>query len=212
MAEIIGIVSGVLAFVGAAQKSLNAINDFRSATKERENLLRHLSYVEVGLKKLEGVLDKVDPDDQNLDDIRRHLDDFKSTLKDLTERLESSGETSRFNVRRRVKWAVKDKSLAKEDIAKIEEFEQLLTKWLALDIWDKVRKHEEIIRDEERQKILDWLSPINFFARQDEIFSKRQADTGTWLLENDGFKKWKLGEEKMLWCSGIPGAGKTVLA
>ncbi|KIM27885.1 hypothetical protein M408DRAFT_310306, partial [Serendipita vermifera MAFF 305830] len=65
---------------------------------------------------------------------------------------------------------------------------------------------------EERQKILDWVSPINFFARQDEIFSKRQADTGTWLLENDDFKKWKSGEEKMLWCSGIPGAGKTVLA
>ncbi|KIM30727.1 hypothetical protein M408DRAFT_269568, partial [Serendipita vermifera MAFF 305830] len=212
MAEIIGIVSGVIAFVGAAQKALNSINDFRSATEERENLLRHLSNVEVGLKKLEGVLDKVDPDDQNLDDIRRHLDQFKSTLKDLTERLGSSGGTSRFDIRRRVKWTIKEKSLAKEDTAKIEEFEQLLTKWLSLDIWDKVRKHEEIVRDEERQKILDWLSPINFFARQDEIFSKRQADTGTWLLENDDFKKWKSGEEKMLWCSGIPGAGKTVLA
>lgn len=49
MAEIIGIVSGVIAFVGAAQKALNALSDFRSATKEREDLLRHLFNVETTL-------------------------------------------------------------------------------------------------------------------------------------------------------------------
>jgi hypothetical protein len=57
--------------------------------------------------------------------------------------------------------------------------------------------------DEERQKILKWLSPLNPFARQDEIFSKRQPGTGTWLLDSSEFKKWKSGEEKSLWCFGI---------
>nr|GAT54195.1 predicted protein [Mycena chlorophos] len=44
------------------------------------------------------------------------------------------------------------------------------------------------------------------------ITSKRQENTGAWLLEHPTFKEWEAGSEKILWCHGIPGAGKTVLA
>ncbi|KAF8247356.1 hypothetical protein K440DRAFT_551235, partial [Wilcoxina mikolae CBS 423.85] len=37
--------------------------------------------------------------------------------------------------------------------------------------------------------------------------------TGTWLLENSGYRSWlKANESKLLWCFGNPGVGKTVLA
>ncbi|KAJ6563626.1 ankyrin repeat-containing domain protein, partial [Mycena vulgaris] len=39
-----------------------------------------------------------------------------------------------------------------------------------------------------------------------------QPGTGGWLLEADSFKQWRSGSGKVLWCRGIPGAGKTVLA
>ena len=61
----------------------------------------------------------------------------------------------------------------------------------------------DISTDEEGQKILNWVSPINPFARQDQIFSTRESGTGTWLLENSEFQKWKAGDEKPLWCFGI---------
>ncbi|KAJ7706833.1 hypothetical protein B0H17DRAFT_877064, partial [Mycena rosella] len=64
----------------------------------------------------------------------------------------------------------------------------------------------------ERDKIIDWFSPLNFFLRQADIFSTRQPGTGGWLLEHKLFKKWKSGKGKTLWCRGMPGAGKTVLA
>ncbi|KAJ7511611.1 hypothetical protein B0H11DRAFT_1699814, partial [Mycena galericulata] len=63
-----------------------------------------------------------------------------------------------------------------------------------------------------RDVILDWLSPINFFLRQADISQMRAKGTGKWLLENSLFKKWESGSGSTLWCRGIPGAGKTVLA
>ncbi|KAG8848510.1 hypothetical protein FRB91_010752, partial [Serendipita sp. 411] len=77
MAEIVGVVSSVIAFTGVAQKTISAIGDFRSATKERDDILRRLSNVEVNLKKLEAVLSKFDSNDPDLDTIRQHLEDFK---------------------------------------------------------------------------------------------------------------------------------------
>ncbi|KAJ6599931.1 hypothetical protein DFH09DRAFT_1504269, partial [Mycena vulgaris] len=65
---------------------------------------------------------------------------------------------------------------------------------------------------EERTRIIDWLSPINFFLRHADISRARQADTGGWLLADPRFQQWKSGSGGTLWCRGIPGAGKTVLA
>ncbi|KAJ7831588.1 hypothetical protein B0H14DRAFT_2365099 [Mycena olivaceomarginata] len=62
------------------------------------------------------------------------------------------------------------------------------------------------------RKIIDWASPLNFLPRQADILKVRQPGTGEWLLQNNLFKKWKAGEIRALWCRGMPGAGKTVLA
>ncbi|KAF7344738.1 ANK-REP-REGION domain-containing protein [Mycena venus] len=64
---------------------------------------------------------------------------------------------------------------------------------------------------EERTRIIDWLSPINFFIRHADISRVRQKDTGGWLLADPRFKRWESGSERTLWCRGIPGGGKTIL-
>ncbi|KAJ7071594.1 ankyrin repeat-containing domain protein [Mycena amicta] len=65
--------------------------------------------------------------------------------------------------------------------------------------------------EEERAKIIDWLSPINFFQRQADISRLRQEGTGDWLLEDTRFAEWKADSGGTLWCRGMPGVGKTVL-
>ncbi|KAJ7028112.1 ankyrin repeat domain-containing protein [Mycena alexandri] len=64
----------------------------------------------------------------------------------------------------------------------------------------------------ERKQIIEWLSPINFFLRQADISQARQGGTGGWLLADPHFQEWESGSGRTLWCHGIPGAGKTVLA
>ncbi|KAJ7019611.1 ankyrin repeat-containing domain protein [Mycena alexandri] len=66
-------------------------------------------------------------------------------------------------------------------------------------------------KEEERKKIIDWLSPLNFFLRQADISRVRTKGTGEWLLKHPFFLQWESSSESTLWCHGIPGAGKTVL-
>ncbi|KAF7338853.1 hypothetical protein MSAN_02208300 [Mycena sanguinolenta] len=63
----------------------------------------------------------------------------------------------------------------------------------------------------DRDTIIGWYSPLNFFLRQADVFSTYQPGTGQWFLMNSTFQEWKAGKGKVLWCRGMPGAGKTVL-
>ncbi|KAJ7080046.1 hypothetical protein C8R44DRAFT_576707, partial [Mycena epipterygia] len=63
----------------------------------------------------------------------------------------------------------------------------------------------------ERDRIIEWYSPLNYFPRQADIFNSRQPGTGQWFLEHHRFKQWKSGTDNKIWLHGMPGAGKTVL-
>jgi hypothetical protein len=55
----------------------------------------------------------------------------------------------------------------------------------------------------ERKKIIEWLSPINFFLWQADILQVRQHGTGECLLVDPHFQDWKSGSGRTLWCHGI---------
>ena len=65
--------------------------------------------------------------------------------------------------------------------------------------------------DQDRQAILDWLTPTNYGAQQSDFLSRRQEGTGQWLLDSAEFKNWCDGNRDTLFCSGMPGAGKTIM-
>jgi len=71
--------------------------------------------------------------------------------------------------------------------------------------WDaqKLQQHDAII---------EWLSRMDFPAQQQDIISRRQEGTGQWFLDSPEFKRWMQGSNKTLFCPGIPGAGKTMMA
>ncbi|KAL8966269.1 MAG: hypothetical protein Q9183_003446, partial [Haloplaca sp. 2 TL-2023] len=63
----------------------------------------------------------------------------------------------------------------------------------------------------EKQDLLVWLSPLTFWARQQDISKTRTPETGLWLLEDRFYQAWLQGQDQILWCYGMPGAGKSVL-
>lgn len=69
---------------------------------------------------------------------------------------------------------------------------------------DKERRREEIA---ERVSIKEWLSPLDFLARQEQL-SEDRFDTGQWLLNSPAFKQWVAGRPWHLRCYGEPGSGK----
>ena len=71
-----------------------------------------------------------------------------------------------------------------------------------------------VISDEDNQ-IQGWLSPLKPHQRHQDVRSERLDGVGDWILETSEFRKWSKGEdgsiERVLFCSGGPGVGKTFL-
>jgi hypothetical protein len=63
----------------------------------------------------------------------------------------------------------------------------------------------------ERLNILNWLSSVDHASQQHDVLSRRQRGTGNWFLQSDRYQKWRTLEKSILFCPGIPGAGKTTL-
>ncbi|EPS39694.1 hypothetical protein H072_6511 [Dactylellina haptotyla CBS 200.50] len=84
------------------------------------------------------------------------------------------------------------------------------------DIVDKVntierkldRVDSKLSKNADHQ-VLDWLGG-DYGAQQSDYLQQRQPGSGQWLLNSSEFQKWLRGHGETLFCSGIPGAGKTI--
>jgi len=67
---------------------------------------------------------------------------------------------------------------------------------------------------DEDARILRWLSPLEPNHRHQGVRTDRFDDVGGWLLGTREFREWR-GEDgagdKVLFCSGNPGVGKTYM-
>ncbi|KAL4755848.1 Pfs, NACHT and Ankyrin domain protein [Aspergillus foveolatus] len=61
------------------------------------------------------------------------------------------------------------------------------------------------------REIAQWLSDLDFGLRHNDIRCRRQPGTGQWLLESAEFSAWMGSSQNLVFCSGMPGAGKTFL-
>jgi hypothetical protein len=64
----------------------------------------------------------------------------------------------------------------------------------------------------ERRAVLDWLTLTDYSTHQSDSINRRQEGTGLWLLNSTEFQEWVNHSKKTLFCSGIPGAGKTTMS
>ncbi len=67
---------------------------------------------------------------------------------------------------------------------------------------------ERKARIKEKEAIIAWLSPLDFFRRHREVSRNRCPDVGQSLLQSEEFQAWAKGSSWTLTCLAIPGAGK----
>jgi Cdc6-like AAA superfamily ATPase len=63
-----------------------------------------------------------------------------------------------------------------------------------------------------RDKTLEWISSTDFTTQQSDFIARRQDGTGLRFLNSPQFAQWIHGLNQTLFCPGIPGAGKTIMA
>jgi hypothetical protein len=71
---------------------------------------------------------------------------------------------------------------------------------------------KKIFLDDKREKILGAFLLVNPRVEFEVNKSLRHPMTALWLTEGTDFQDWFNVEKSRLWCSGIPGAGKSVIA
>ena len=77
----------------------------------------------------------------------------------------------------------------------------------------EILKHDRL--SQERSEVLDWISKLNHEQKHHHVRLPRVEGSGEWLLEMEDFERWRdksNTHSRVLWCHGIPGSGKSVLA
>lgn len=62
------------------------------------------------------------------------------------------------------------------------------------------------------EELISWISQTDFPAQQSDVINRRQEGTGQWFLDAPELAKWHSQPKSTLFCPGIPGAGKTMIA
>lgn len=63
----------------------------------------------------------------------------------------------------------------------------------------------------EDQEVLNWLTPLDYGPQHSDYLRRQQPGTGKWLLDSKEYRTWLGTAQQTLFCSGMPGAGKTIL-
>ncbi|KAL8644546.1 MAG: hypothetical protein Q9226_007707, partial [Calogaya cf. arnoldii] len=238
--EAIGLVASITQLIAITAKSIKYLNSIGEASAERSKLLQEATSLLPLLVSLSGQVEQAKNDGSAvwlncirslavehgpLDRLRAAMEELVRILKPKKgfkivwivdrakceailakiERVKSTvalalqGDT--FTLARAVK---ADTASISHNVSAIDQGVSSMTRDLA-----NARVREDL---KQRKEVLDWLSPLDFFKTQQDIFDRHEEGTGQWFLESHEFKDWLSGQSRVLYCPGILGAGKTILA
>jgi hypothetical protein len=176
--------------------------------------VRSLSIV---LQDVEVVLPERELTSQQKTELHNIADGCRTVLDKLEKTLEKYRElgSGSKGVGRRVKKMWKRLKWEPEDIRELRS--RIITNITMLIAFNSRLTRDSVVKlvrrqdDQERQTILDWLTPIDYSTQQSDFISKRQEGTGEWLLNSNEFQAWLHTSKQTFFCPGIPGAGKTII-
>jgi len=213
----------------------------KNAEKEIKELVATIQSLSGLLHSLALVLAELEKDTTESNFRLHHINSCRATLSKIQRKLNASDDSSTPDGRieralRKLKWPFSQPE-TKQLVVEIEQHKATINVALsadglsatlrALSRQDDLKEELEKMRAEiktqwamethitlgkERRKVLE------LFGKSDPSFSHqaslrlRHPLTGLWVSEGATFKTWLYTRNSKLWLSGIPGAGKTVLA
>ena len=149
-------------------------------------------------------------------------DHFDLTLstKAVVERVEvlaAKGNVTAEDTNTRVKFIEQETKDAIPLFKRIDETTKD-SKDLLMDLNDKLQlfemrdqKQQQEAEEKEKQDIVDWLSPLKFASRQQQLIEKCFRPSGQWFIDSEEFVYWSQGRPWQLRCIGDAGSGKVLL-
>ncbi|TVY38473.1 Ankyrin repeat domain-containing protein [Lachnellula subtilissima] len=190
---------------------VNAPSQFKAIGNELRSLSIVLGDVDVVLAQ--EALDEKQK--RELDNIDKSCRDVLEDMQQILDKNSEVPSTDR-GVGRRITRVWKRFKWDPEEITQLRS--RITSNMTLLNAFNGRLTSDNVVRlvhhqdDQERQAVLDWISPIDFASLQSDMISRRQNGTGLWLLNSKEYIAWSSIKAQTLFCPGIPGAGKTILS
>ncbi|KAL3486969.1 hypothetical protein BJX62DRAFT_228369 [Aspergillus germanicus] len=209
MADPLSIAAGIAGLVTLAEEVFQLVCRFGRQVKDAQNDIKRLSTEIRGLSTVQDVKSRLD---KALGGIQCHQ------WKAVATRLKWP------YTNKEVKKLLEEISMHKETMGLALTADTMKTMLKALskqeDLSDEISDVQHtlndiqtrIVVDKHRQDVLDFFVRHNPQPDFEMSLRLRHPLTGLWLTEGAQFKTWLDSQNGKLWLSGIPGAGKTVLA
>ena len=213
----LSILASVTALAGATFKIVSFLGGMKEGGNDRLRLTTEVNSLWMVLKLLEGQLEPTNLHEEAwLEGVRSLkmpdgvFDQIRQAMQRLDVKLKP--QTGHRKALQTLRWPLRDKKDVEEIVKHLERLKlsvSLVLNHANLAVGAKVN---DALGSQKIKAIIGWLTPLNFLARQESIIKDRSKGTGAWFLESETFDRWKSGDDLVMWCPGIPGAGKTFLA
>ena len=232
----IGFAASIAQLLNTTVVAIQYINNVQDAPKERSRLALEISSLLTFLTNLRYRVEEIETRGEWLANANAlavpngPLDQVRCAVEEVIDKLKPAEGLAKSL--KRLKWPFEKQDVA-HFLGQIERAKALIGLALQNDHFELSRAIKEdlfkmssnvvdlangvdLIRlgheDGERTTVNDWLSPLDFSFKQQDTYNSHEDGTGSWFLKSDEFIKWRDGDGSTLWCPGLPGAGKTVLA
>ncbi|KAF2192220.1 hypothetical protein K469DRAFT_716724 [Zopfia rhizophila CBS 207.26] len=228
--------ASVIAILQLSSKVVGYLTDVKDASKERAKCAVEASNLHSLLLNLRFRLEEGSADTPWYTAVRAlavengPLDQFKQALETLQTKMTDGGRLKKAG--EALVWKFKKEEVA-SILDRMERLKSLVEIALQMDHFklsqaikddtsfvrthvpviqsgvDKIRQDQDSAR---HRRLLEWISPTDYPAQQSDIIKRRQEGTGQWFLDAPEVARWLSEPKGTLFCPGIPGAGKTMVA
>jgi Cdc6-like AAA superfamily ATPase len=85
-----------------------------------------------------------------------------------------------------------------------------------MDATSEIKSDTTALRDDtyvrHKLNLMRWICPVDYHVQHQDFIDRHQTGTGQWFLRDTKFQAWAQSKDATLFCPGIPGAGKTIMA
>ncbi|KIW35343.1 uncharacterized protein PV07_02044 [Cladophialophora immunda] len=217
----VGLLASIIQLIDATAKAVKYLNDVKNAPKERARLAREATNLLALLTDLRYRVEDAKSTDPWFAGVRSlgvkggPLEQFDEAITALTRKLNPEKGVKKAG--KSLLWTLNKKEIDRifDEIERLKTLVSLSLQGDQFSLSQSIKKDTvqvvKGLQDKRSRDIVAWICPLNFDTKQDDFFKRHQEGTGEWLLQSHAFKDWMNATGKILWCSGLPGAGKTII-
>ncbi|CEJ81162.1 hypothetical protein VHEMI01306 [[Torrubiella] hemipterigena] len=230
MVDVLETTSGVVTVLDLSKTILGYLRNVQHASGDRRQLRQELISLRGILEELkdtvEGVnsdrhkewsacLSVLNRDDGPLQQLKEALQTLQKILGPSSNDKGSKAAVSsllfpfqKSSIDKALKAIQRQKSLI---VLAIENDHFALSQAILANVKSGIQKWEESQEQQHRQKVISWITPVDYSLNHAAFANQCQENTGQWILDSAEFQSWLQEKKATLFCTGIPGAGKTII-